>query len=308
MKKNNNLIAISGKIGSGKDTVGKIIQYLVGENKYDKEEWYESLEDFCKDTPGENSFDSGFKIKKFADKLKDMVCLLLSCTRQQLEDQEFKEKELGEEWTFYRMIRKSFPSFLVATEHEALTLYASRIPHRYVEETLTPRELLQLLGTESTRHIIHPNIWINSLMSDYKAISGYKSSDMTLGATFYGEDGKVTERVVGNKVPGTAKDTRIFPKWIITDLRFPNELKAIEDRKGITIRVDRRLNCEVCKQTKTERRGKPCTEITCPDGRSQHESETALDNAKFDYVINNDSTIESLIEEVKQILIKEKIL
>ena len=273
MKKNNNLIAISGKIGSGKDTVGKIIQYLVGENKYDKEEWYESLEDFCKDTPGENSFDSGFKIKKFADKLKDIVCLLLSCTREQLEDQEFKEKELGEEWWKYEQYDKSINEWSNTSKN-----FYDRLNHvknaKFRIIKLTPRLLLQLLGTECGREIIHPNIWINSLMSDYKAISGYMSSDMTLGAIFYGEDGNVTERVVGNKVPGTAKDTRIFPKWIITDLRFPNEYDAIKDNGGITVRITRNNSAE---------------------SQSTHESETALDNYKtHDYEITNDGSLHDL--------------
>ena len=40
-----------------------------------------------------------------------------------------------------------------------------------------------------------------------------------------------------------------------------------------------------------------------------HESETALDNYEgFDYVIDNNSDIQSLIEHVKTILIKEKII
>lgn len=37
-------------------------------------------------------------------------------------------------------------------------------------------------------------------------------------------------------------------------------------------------------------------------------SETELDNAKFDYVIDNNNTVEDLIEKIKQILIKEKII
>lgn len=36
--------------------------------------------------------------------------------------------------------------------------------------------------------------------------------------------------------------------------------------------------------------------------------ETALDNAKFDYEIINDGTIEDLIEKVRTILITEKII
>lgn len=33
---------------------------------------------------------SEYKIKKFADKLKDIVCILIGCTREQLEDSKFK--------------------------------------------------------------------------------------------------------------------------------------------------------------------------------------------------------------------------
>ena len=40
----------------------------------------------------------------------------------------------------------------------------------------------------------------------------------------------------------------------------------------------------------------------------QHPSETALDDYQFDYVIDNNGTIEELIEKVKVILIKEKLI
>ena len=81
-------------------------------------------------------------------------------------------------------------------------------------------------------------------------------------------------------------------KVIITDVRFPNELEAIKKRNGITIRINRDL---------VERTGKL---IPGPE----HISETALDDAKFDYVIENNGTIEELIEQVKKILIKEEII
>ena len=81
-------------------------------------------------------------------------------------------------------------------------------------------------------------------------------------------------------------------KVIITDLRFPNELEAIKKHNGITIRINRGL---------VERTGKM---IQGPE----HISETALDNAEFDYVIENDCTIDDLIEKVREILIKENII
>jgi len=71
-----------------------------------------------------------------------------------------------------------------------------------------------------------------------------------------------------------------YPNWIITDTRFPNELQAVKDRGGICIRVDRQS----------------------VETGDTHESETAWRNWKFDYVVNNDGTIEDLIIEVEKML------
>lgn len=80
-----------------------------------------------------------------------------------------------------------------------------------------------------------------------------------------------------------------YPNWIITDMRFPNELKAVKDRGGISIRVSK-------------------TGIHTPKIEDLHPSETALDNYEFDYHIDNSGTIEDLIEKVRKILINEKII
>jgi hypothetical protein len=76
MTKKPNLIGISGRIGSGKDTVGLIIQHLL-RNQTD------------------------WKIKKFAGKLKDVASLLTGIPAEQFEDQEFKSTALGEKWSYY---------------------------------------------------------------------------------------------------------------------------------------------------------------------------------------------------------------
>lgn len=81
-------------------------------------------------------------------------------------------------------------------------------------------------------------------------------------------------------------------KVIITDVRFPNELEAIKKYNGVTIRINRGL---------VERTGKM---IQGPE----HISETALDDAEFDYVIDNNGTIEELIVKIKNILIERGIL
>jgi len=93
------IIAINGKINSGKDTVGKIIQYLDIMNQTNGNVPLGFNLATLDSKVVENTGHTNWKIKKFGDKLKDVVCILLGCTREQLEDREFKEKELGEEWT-----------------------------------------------------------------------------------------------------------------------------------------------------------------------------------------------------------------
>ena len=91
------LIAISGRIASGKDTVGKIIQYLVWRDMVESGRISfsnYSLKDFDKFDFGYQM--SGWKQVSFASKLKDIVCLLIGCTREQLEDRGIKSLSLQE--------------------------------------------------------------------------------------------------------------------------------------------------------------------------------------------------------------------
>jgi hypothetical protein len=68
-------------INSGKDVVGRMFQYLTSEyqNKYSFENWLDRVDSI------NQILTAPIEIKKFADKLKDMVCVLLSCTREKLE-------------------------------------------------------------------------------------------------------------------------------------------------------------------------------------------------------------------------------
>jgi dephospho-CoA kinase len=279
MKNNINLIAISGKIGSGKDTVGKIIQALTYKgNEYFKLETIDQIN-------GSLYLNHDWQIKKFADKLKDIVCLLIGCTREQLEDQEFKNKELGEEWNKYEVNFSDFDFY--GTEYFSTLKEAEegriKISERSYEVSeaklikLTPRLLLQLLGTECGRNIIHPNIWVNSLFAEYVHKAEFEA-DVT-------SEGNPYRKQVSEE-----------SKWIITDMRFPNELEVIKSRGGITIRINRI----------TGHPGIDNDTHIVTDW--QHPSETSLDNAEFDYVITNDGTIEDLIKKVKTILIELKII
>jgi dephospho-CoA kinase len=169
------LIGISGKLGSGKDTVGKIIQYLT----LDKEVFSMDTADIVADLDynGYCANKSDWKIKKFADKLKDITCLLIGCNREQLEDREFKEKELGEEWNKYEVnYQYKYDSFseYYSTLEEANNVIEIKsregdffLISEPTEIRMNPRLLMQLIGTECGRDILHPSLWINSLFSDY---------------------------------------------------------------------------------------------------------------------------------------------
>ena len=219
------IISINGKISSGKDTVGRIIQYLTSEykDKYDFVEWKNRVENH-----GSNTY-SPFEVKKYAGKLKTIASLLTGVDVEKFEDQEFKNTTLPEEWDF--------------TDDDA------------PDNIMTIRMFLQKLGTEAMRDGLHTNVWVNALFADYKPLT-------------YSDIGGWE-----------------YPNWIITDMRFPNEMDAVKKRKGITIRVVR-----------------PGTNV------GTHPSETALDDADFDYEIINDGTIEDLVEKVRQILTIERII
>ena len=223
------IIGISGKMGSGKDEVCNIIHELTS---------------------------SDWKTKRFADELKDTVCRWIGCTREQLEDREFKNKELGEEWWYYDISGVIKPRFGYKNEADNKIC-----ENRYLVRP-TPRIMLQRLGTEAGRQIIHPNIWVNTLMSQYNC----ECEDIV----------KKNKFDFCKCMICTGK-----PKWVIPDTRFPNELKAIENKGGIVIRIER-----------------PCRNGTT----SEHKSETALDGHVFKYLIQNDGTLNDLKDSVKMLL------
>lgn len=219
------IISISGKKNSGKDLVGKIIQYLTSPADIE-EGWKFVITD-------EYEVGTSWEIKKFADKLKDMVCLLLDCSREDLEDEEFKNKELGEEWWKWEIYPHDEAKFPMYED------YKNQPPKDYIRSVeeemggtirlikMTPRLILQLVGTECGREIIHPNIWVNALFADYKShIKNYPNLIKSNG---------------NNLIEGEtySMGKAVYPNWIITDVRFPNEYQAIQKQDHLHIHLER---------------------------------------------------------------------
>ena len=184
-----------------------------------------------------------------------------------LEKREFKNTALGEEWWYFKCLHPSELGSLVPYEGNI-----SKISSQHWELIkLTPRLILQLLGTEAGRNIIHPNIWLNALMSEYV----YSHATSTLG-----------------HLPK-------HPDWIITDMRFSNELMAVNKFNAITIRVNSNFNYANAPALNEDNGKAPVVE---------HESETALDHENFKYTIQNNAGIAELVEAVTYILVQEKLI
>jgi len=223
------------------------------------------------------------EIKKFAGKLKQIASILTGIPVKKFEDQEFKKNYLDSEWgTVQDIPLNSIPPFADIKFNTLMTV----------------REFLQKLGTEAMRDGLHVDTWVNALFADYHPTPN-KSMEESFKEQF---------------VTGSSEIHYKLPNWIITDMRFPNEMEAVKERNGITIRVTRnpiivitldgeKLTLDYNEWLKQkqfyENQGWQFTE---------HPSETALDNADFDYEIVNDGTIEDLVEKVKEILTKENII
>lgn len=244
------IIALSGKKRAGKDTVAKIIMYLLYCKITNIQlDWVGFILDCLEDTNLDLSrleSVSGFSKKMFAYKLKKGL------------EYDFLNEFNIDRW-----------------ENEGDEYRDGIMPSL----GLTRRVALQQRGQKMRE--INPNYWVNALMNEYKII-GIKQlvSDEYI---------KMLGERKDDFCPKT--DEPIYPNWIITDLRYPNEFEAIRKIEGsLMIRIHR-----------------PTLVIPTSDN---HESETALDEYDdewFDYVLINTS-IKQLIVCTINILQYHKII
>ena len=187
------IIGISGKKQSGKDTVAKIVQgFDIWKKNLALQTEYPLSNVFVRAyvLNRVNIYVSSWEVKKFANKLKEIVSILTGFTVEALENEEIKNTNL---FLSYRLLNKKANTFEVFTSMEDLverlnhlrTVYldvysAEEVNDLFVQETIsiTPRLLLQIIGTDIVR-TIHPDIWVNSLMNDYKPLSDIIKSNNT---------------------------------------------------------------------------------------------------------------------------------
>lgn len=215
---------------------------------------------------------SPWEIKKFAGKLKQIASLLTGVPVERFEDQEFKKTFLPEMWNYMGPSIDGGKNGISTSD--------------LGERQMTVRQFLQKLGTEAMRDGLHTNVWVNALFADFKP-NGYSAPQHSA--------------LLQDATP-------LYPNWIITDCRFPNEAQAVKDRGGIVIRVDR----GVASLTNGKLEGYEIIadreDHFIPGSRSYfvrkegHASEVSLDTWKFDYILDNNSGIEELTLKVKEML------
>jgi hypothetical protein len=133
---------------------------------------------------------------------------------------------------------------------------------------LTPRYILQQWGTEVCRKNFHDDIWIASLE---------------------------------NKLRNSRDDV------VISDCRFPNEIRAIKTAGGIVVRVVRGPEPEWYDAAVSRNRGPNGNSTWALSGRrleqlGVHASETSWVGTKFDVVLDNNGTLDDLYQQVKNLV------
>ena len=266
------LFGVSGRIGVGKDELSKMVRYIL-ENSGD--DYLEYLR--CKKL-ADDIFD--YELKKYAAKLKQIVSILIGCTIEQLEDRVFKEAPLPG-WNRFKVRVQTVcgdKNFYFSSKNDALNemqLGGKLFGLNYgliLEETLSPRQLMQIIGTDSGRDLIHPDIWCKSLFSDFKENSN----------------------------------------WIINDLRYStNEASYIREHNGIIIGVKRLFKLRYPDYAHLEDDRYPykipiSLVYENPElyEKLTFESEEVMGDLDWaDYVIENNGTLEELYDKVKNLLI-----
>jgi hypothetical protein len=138
-----------------------------------------------------------------------------------------------------------------------------------LKQDITPRYVLQYWGTEVVRKGFHDDMWVASL--EHRLLNS--QNDI-----------------------------------VITDCRFPNEIKAIRSAGGRVIRIKRGPEPVWFDAAKSMNRG-PSRNMSWALSKHNveelgiHASETAWVGQKFDAVLNNDGTLDELYSQIERDII-----
>lgn len=271
------IIGISGKKQSGKSTTGEIIHQLLCPEYYRKIQGY-------------NFVYPSWKFKSFADPIKQCASLILGIPVRDFEKEEIKSSYLPVQWNKWQVNLEGWEDYYFSTKEECVQQFQqyhvgemlfidvfenpeefNNLIKKHIKEVqITVRQFLQWFGTDACRNNVHENVWVNALMNKYKL-------ELSEGwVPTYNDPDNI------NCYPPAEP---IYPNWIISDVRFQNEIEAIKDKGGIILRIERNTGI-----------------------KDFHPSEVALDSYNFEHVIDNNGTIYELREKIKNKLTELKLL
>jgi len=243
------IIGVSGHLGAGKDVVAS---YLVSNYNYTQISLADPLKRFCK------------RVFGFTEEQ-----LWGPSEARNTTDTRFFS---ADEWivTKYTMLSYA-PEFCSdlgvvynSRLNDSLLHHLEVLEHNY-QYCLSPRNVLQTMGTEAFRAGFKQDIWVDQFI---------KISTQVLDPM---------QMVEYNKATGvTPVDRRSETAGVVvSDIRFANELQAIKGSKGHLIKIER-----------------PATDNKAYNtGVAFHTSETEQDNfdlSIFDFYIRNDKGLEDL--------------
>jgi hypothetical protein len=142
-----------------------------------------------------------------------------------------------------------------------------------LKKDITPRYVLQYWGTEVIRKGFHDDMWVASLE---------------------------------HRLLNTKNDI------VITDCRFPNEIKAIRAAGGRVVRIKRGTEPKWFDEAVSMNKG-PARNMSWALSKQKieklkvHASETAWVGQKFDVVLNNSGSIEELYQQIESNIINSQV-
>lgn len=297
------IIAINGAIGSGKDTFCEL---------------------FAKNSK------RFYQNKKFAYKLKVIVSLLTGCKVEDLESEEFKNSYLPEEFNIEKCTEFHGHSSYCRTTRFTYRELLQKLGTDLLRDGFHPNVHINALFAdyvpyEQEKFLEPDKGWASD--GAYNCIC-IKCKKNHLG---YKRQLRCKECIIA--------DGPIYPNWMITDMRFKNEFDESKSRGAVTIRVERFMKVSEWLNSKyfqgisfttqgfqelidnDEKVSKTflITKIlsnfefyltAAKDDKNWqkliHQSENDLniyvDKGKFDYVVNNDGTLEDFENKIKEII------
>lgn len=161
-----------------------------------------------------------------------------------------------------------WPRFLLEGDTEESRAFREQKDEWWSERLgydMSPRYALQLMGTEMGRDVVHPDLWILSI----------------------------------------EKKLELYQNVVIADVRFPNEMKFIQNRGGFIVRVKRGPDPEWYDLAKAA--NDPMF-LHAPEAHDEmvktgiHYSEWAWVGQPVDYQLDNISTLDSLEVDIDHMI------